>query len=104
MSIKNILITEPATPVLRLLAMQFLRKADLRLLCFGEGEDGGEEYRLQMLFATEEGHLRSRDCWEISANEIWHTANSADSVEECSKKMERALLFATRQKSRPFIT
>ena len=102
MFIKNILITEPATPVLRLLAMKFLRKADLRLLCFGEGEDGGEEYRLQMLFATEEGHLRSRDCREISANEIWHTANLADSVEECSKKMERALLFATRQKRPTF--
>lgn len=102
MSIKNILITEPANPVLRQLAMQFLHKPDLRLLCFGKGEGGGEEYGLQMLFATEQEHLRSRDCWEISVNEIWHTANSADSIEECRKKTESALLFAARQKTSVF--
>ena len=98
MSIKNILITEPADPILRQLAIQSLRNPDLRLLCFDRSNGGGEEHLLQMLF-TEEGALRSRDCWEFCVNEIWHTVNLADSIEECRKKTERALLFANRQKN-----
>ncbi len=34
MSIKHILITEPANPILRRLAMGFLHKPDLLLVCF----------------------------------------------------------------------
>ena len=98
MSIKNVLITEPANPVLRQLAIQFLHKPDFRLLCFDKGEGGDEEHRLQMLFATEQGDLRSKHCWEISVDEIWHTVNLPDSIEECRKKTERVLRFANRQK------
>src|SRR6266700_4013485 len=89
MSIKHILITEPTNPVLRQLAMGFLDKPDSRLLCFEKGEGGDEEHRLQMLFATDEGYLRSRNCREITVYEIWHTVNAADSIEECRKKTER---------------
>jgi pimeloyl-ACP methyl ester carboxylesterase len=96
MSIKNILITEPANPVLRQLAMQFLHRPDLRLVCFGKGEDG-EEQLLQMLFAAGEDHLWFKECRGVSVDEIWHATNLADSMEKCRKKTERVLLFANRQ-------
>lgn len=99
MSIKHILITEPKNPVLRQLAMKFSCKPDLHLICFDEGEGGDEGHQLQMLFAPEKGQLRFRECKEISVDEIWHTANSTDSIEECRKKTERVLLFARRQKA-----
>ena len=99
MSIKHILITEPANPILRRLAMEFLHKPDLLLVCFDGGEGGDEEHLLQMLFTTEQGHFRFRNCMKISVDEIWHSANPADSMEECRKKTERALLLAGRQKA-----
>ena len=99
MSIKKILITEPANPVLRQLAMQFLRQPGLRLVCFGKGEEDGEEQLLQMLLATGEDHLWFKECRGICVDEIWHAVNLADSMEECRKKTERALQFANRQKT-----
>lgn len=98
MSIKNILIVAPEAPVLRQMTMQFLRKPDLRLLCFGKVEGADEEPLLQMLFLTEQGHLESRDCRETAVDEIWHTANLSDSIDECKNKTARALLFAKRQR------
>jgi pimeloyl-ACP methyl ester carboxylesterase len=99
MLIKNILITEPANPVLRQLVMQFLGKADLRLVCFDEGEGGGEDRLIRIVFPAGQGESRFSDCKEVSVNEIWHTANSADSVEESTAKTERTLLLARRQKN-----
>lgn len=96
MPIKNILITEPTNPVLRQLGMLFLQKPGLRLACFGQRD--GERHRLQKLFATGQGQLQSADCEEIPVDEIWHTTNPADSMEECKKKTEKALLCACRQK------
>src|SRR5207248_3182340 len=77
----------------------FLNKPDSLLVCFDRGEGGGEDHLLQMLFTTEQGHFRFRDCKETSADEIWHTANSADSIEQCRKKTLRRMLFANRQKA-----
>jgi pimeloyl-ACP methyl ester carboxylesterase len=102
MSIKNILITEPANPVLRQLTMGFLHKPDLRLVCFGKGEDDGEEQLLQMLFASGQDHLWFKECRGIVVDEIWHALDLADSIEECRKKTERALSFANRQKAPAF--
>jgi pimeloyl-ACP methyl ester carboxylesterase len=98
MSVKNILITEPANPILRQMAMRFLQKPDLRLVCFNGEEDGDKENPLQMLFATDQ-ELRFGDCKEIPVDEVWHTTNSADSLEECREKTERALLLARWQKT-----
>jgi pimeloyl-ACP methyl ester carboxylesterase len=102
MSIKNILITEPANPVLRQLAMEFLRKPDLRLVCFGKGEDDGEEQLLQMLFSSGQDHLWFKECGGIFVDEIWHALDLTASIEECRKKTERALSFANRQKASTF--
>ncbi len=97
MSSKNILITEPANPVLRQMAMRFLQKPDLRLVCFNGEENEGNEHLLQMFFATEQGQIGFRDCKENSVDEVWHTTNSADSLEECRKKTENTLLLACTQ-------
>ncbi len=102
MSIKNILITEPANPVLRQLAIEFLHKPDLRLVCFGKGEDDGEEQLLQMLFASGQNHLWFKECKRVFVNEIWHALDLADSIEECRKKTQRALSFANKQKAPAF--
>jgi pimeloyl-ACP methyl ester carboxylesterase len=102
MSIKHILITEPTDPVLRRLAMQFLHKPELHRVCLGEGAGGVEEHLQQMALTTEQGYPGLRDCEEISVDEIWHTANAADSIEECKHKMERALMFANREKAPTF--
>lgn len=99
MPVKNILITEPTNPILRQLAVQFLHKPDVRVMCFDNERGGGEEHLLQILSVTEQGCLRYSECSEPCVDEIWHTVNSAFSVEECRKKTERALLFANRGKA-----
>lgn len=99
MSIKNILITDPEAPLLRQVATQLLQKSDSRLMCFGEGEDGGQEHLLEALFTAEHGHLQTTECRKISVDEIWHTVNLADSMDECRKKTARALLFTKKQKN-----
>lgn len=94
MAIKNILITEPANPVLQQLAIQFLRKPEVRLLCFGKGQGCREVQLVQMLLITEQADFQYKDCEEISVDEIWHAVNQADSIEECSEKTKRTLIFA----------
>ena len=97
MSIKHILITEPTDPVLCRLATQFLHKPGLRIVGLDKGVGGVEEHLQQMAFTTEHGYPGLKDCEEISVDEIWHTANAADSIEENKRKMERALMFANRK-------
>ncbi len=101
MSIKHILITEPTDPILCRLAMQFLHKPELRIVCLNEGTSCVEKHSQQMAL-TEHGYLGLKDGEELHVDEIWHTAHSADSIEECKHKMERALMFANGTKASTF--
>jgi pimeloyl-ACP methyl ester carboxylesterase len=102
MPVKHILITEPTDPVLRRLVMEFLHKPELRIVCLDKGAGGVEEHLQQMVLTTEHGYPGLRDYEEISVDEIWHTANPADSIEGCKHKMERALMFAYGKKTPTF--
>ena len=85
MSVKTILITEPQNSVLRKLAMQFLRKPDVRAVCFDDAQSGGEELLLQMISAQDGGPW-FRNCEESPIDEIWHTANTAGSWRNARKE------------------
>jgi pimeloyl-ACP methyl ester carboxylesterase len=97
MPIKTVLITEPEHSLLRELAMQFLQKPDVRVVCLDEAQRDGGKHLLQ-LFAMQNGEIQFRNCEESPIDEIWHTENPADSIEEGREKTDRVLLVGRRNK------
>jgi pimeloyl-ACP methyl ester carboxylesterase len=97
MSIKTVLITDPEHPLLRELATQLLRKPDVRVLCFDKAHGDHSEHLPQML-TMQNGKLQFNNCEESPTDEIWHTENPVESIEEGQKKTDRVLLLGGRNK------
>jgi hypothetical protein len=101
MPTKTILITEPADPIQRRLAIRLLQRAELRVVCFCAGANP-QEYPLREITTGSE-ELQFRDCDHASVDEVWHTKNSAHSFEESRTAMQRILSFVRQKKSLLFI-
>jgi len=96
MPTKTILVTEPANPIQRRLAIRLLLRPELRIVCFRAGANA-QEYPLREITAGHE-ELRFRNCDHTSVDEVWHSKNPAHSFEESRAAMQRVLPFVRQGK------
>src|SRR5947209_6041885 len=87
MPTKTILITQPTHPILRRLAMRFLRKPELRVACFDRDS-------LLQEITFNHGELQFSIYEPAPVDSIWHAGTAAHSLEESQAAMHQVLSFA----------